>query len=573
MPFISDPSLEDKLNRKPDLSGVSEQLTPDQIQASRLGEPKFEGPLPAGTTPVRKAAFRTFGIEPRSIGEAAKKEEKGPGFLSRLSGILGKRLGEVEKISEITSLGEQSKVEGSLQRLGQSAGFILDIFAETITTGARAVTPDFIEKEIINGFKSAGITIQNTRAGSEAIEAAKQGIEAYNVWKASNLRASRNLESIVNIGSLLTIVRPTPKMFSPIGKPVGTFLGKPVGAVGRAVGSQAMRSIEVARSGFIRGLVRAEQTAKVKKAQVGRTTEQGFGPGKRSTIQPSSLELRAEQAVATVKDINPNKTFQGNYNVIQASNLTEAKKLEAALQKNDIIFPKKELLARLKAVSERLGDNPLIVGDAERTAAKLMVKINQLVETAPAKGSSLLRVRKDFDAWVKEQKGANIYKGERENAFSISNRQIRQEINNFLDEKATSVSVKDSLRRQNGLFTAMEHIEAKAAIEADTAFTRLFQRAEKALIARSRVVQGLALVVGIGIFGASQKFALPFAVATGSGFFIWKTGKLVLNPKIRVALSDLLKEIEKDLPKALSQEERTFYIEARTIISSYLEEN
>jgi len=334
-----------------------------------------------------------------------------------------------------------------------------------------------------------------------------------------------------------------------------------VGKTGKALEKSGIKAAQAQQQSFIRDLIRPVQTKKVKEAQVARTTETGRGIFKRSIIEPTKKELAAERAVLEIKDLKPGATQQQSFNTISKANLKEARNLEQAIAKNDFIFPKKELNARLKEAKTRLMESPTLTGDAQKTAQKIMDKFQQFVDEQGATGSGLLKARKKLDNWIKSQK-PKAFDPNKEGAFEIALREVRQTANKFLDEKATSVKVKESLAKQSSLFDALENIKPKAAIEADTAVGRVLQRAGKILGTKNRAVQATAAAVGIGGLGAAATFAPTAAALIGTGFALRGLTKLALSPGVRKALGRMLKEIER---QALTTTNKTKSVQLQSL--------
>ena len=426
--------------------------------------------------------------------------------------------------------GEQTLGETGLQLLGQGAGFGLDILGRGLGKIATAVTPDVIEKPIR---EVAGKAISKV-AESEKV---KNIVAAYKDWKALNPRAARNFEATVNIASVLPVE-------TGLGVAAKTS-GKVAGTTGRALERGAVSALETERVSFARRLVRPIQTKVVKEAEVARTREVGFGPFKRSVIEPNAKELRAQEAVLSIPEVSPKKTYQQNYNVIREANEAEAVKLKDAVLQNDFIYPKKELKAVLNTTKKTLSENPTIVGDAEKTAQKLIDGFEKFIDEQPGKGSGILQARKNFDAWVKSQKGDKVFEPNFENALTIANREIRKVANDFLDKHAPEAGVRESLRKQSALYNALDYIEPKAAKEANTAIGRTFQNMANAVGLKNKIVQQIAAIAGIGGLGAAATFAPGVAVVGLGGFFVYKAGKLILRPELRQLLGKLLQEYER----------------------------
>lgn len=308
---------------------------------------------------------------------------------------------------------------------------------------------------------------------------------------------------------------------------------------GTAIEDSAAAQMKAQQAEFARELTRPERTATVKKAEVGRTTETGIGPFKKSVVEPTPLEARMADEVSKIEGVSKSNTVQQNYNVVKDYVEGEASILQSELKANDFNYPKKELKARLNESKTTLMENPSLVGDNEKIADKLLNKFYSMLDESSGKGSDLLQLRKDFDSWVSNQKGSNIFDPKTESAYSATLREIRQTINNFLDEKSPTVKVKESLRKQSALYSALDNMEVKAAKEADSAIGRTFQKVASALGTKSKAVQAIAAVVGIGSVAA---FAPAVAASTIPIFLMYKAGKLILKPELRVAIGKLLKE-------------------------------
>lgn len=318
-------------------------------------------------------------------------------------------------------------------------------------------------------------------------------------------------------------------------KPIGVALEK----TGVALEKSGVTAAKIAKNNFAQELVRPIETKTVKLEQVGRTTEAG-GLFKKDIITPTSSELESAKQVSQIPGISSNNTFQKNFNLVRDYNVNQAKQLESDIIKYDFIIPKKEVISKLDAVAKTLTtENPLIVGDAEKTANRLIAGAKKIIQENEGKGSGLLKARKQYDKWVLTQK-PKAFDANSENAFTIANRAIRDTLNTTLDENAVNLGVKDSLQRQSSLYNAMENIAPKAAAEANTPILRAFERVGKVIGVKNRLVQAVATAVGIGGLGAAATFAPAVATLGGVGFIIYKAGKLVMKPETRIALGKLL---------------------------------
>lgn len=113
----------------------------------------------------------------------------------------GKRVEGVKKSVERLRSGEQGVKDTVAQYVGQGAGFVGDVAGSAIVRGAQAITPDQVEKAIVE----KGKQFLETPTGQKALEVVGQGMEAYNSWKSEHPVDAANLEAIVNVASLIPI--------------------------------------------------------------------------------------------------------------------------------------------------------------------------------------------------------------------------------------------------------------------------------------------------------------------------------------------------------------------------------
>lgn len=325
---------------------------------------------------------------------------------------------------------------------------------------------------------------------------------------------------------------------------MGSGVAKPLTKAAEGAGESLIKSgaaaIDANAFKFAQDLVKPIESKATKLDQVGRTTEAG-GLFKRDIVTPTANEIESAKEVAQIPGISPSNTFQKNFNIIRDYNVQQAKQLESDVAQYDFVIPRKEVMSKLNEAASELQNSPLIVGEAEKTAQKLLNGAKKFIDQNPGTGSGLLKARKEFDQWVLSQK-PKAFDAKSENALTIANRAIRNAMNTTLDENAINLGVKDSLKKQSALYRAMDNIAPKAAEEANTVFGRALQRIGQALGTRNKLVQTIAAATGIGVFGAAAAYAAPLTIAIGAGFLLYQGGKLVMKPGVRTAIGKLLKE-------------------------------
>jgi hypothetical protein len=127
--------------------------------------------------------------------------------------------------------GKQTLGESVIQTLGQGAGMIGDVAFSGASRLASAVTPDFIEKPVVEAGKKLLTKAVSTPLVSKAVS-------GYQKFAESQPRAAANIEAVANIGSLL----PIGKAGQVAGKVTGKTLlksGQMVGKAGEVVSTKA----------------------------------------------------------------------------------------------------------------------------------------------------------------------------------------------------------------------------------------------------------------------------------------------------------------------------------------------
>lgn len=104
--------------------------------------------------------------------------------------------------------GKQSLMDTGLQIAGQGAGLIGDLTGAglgLLGKGISALTPDVVEKPIVDTAKSAGTAILQTPVGQLGVAAIEKGTETYQAFKRAFPVEAANLEAITNIATLIPV--------------------------------------------------------------------------------------------------------------------------------------------------------------------------------------------------------------------------------------------------------------------------------------------------------------------------------------------------------------------------------
>lgn len=196
---------------------VTSPAEPPAVDMGNYGKSRYDQyvspPAPAGYT----------GKLPPSPAEL---DEQDSGFFGRVGADLRKRNAMADEIVAANNAGNQ----GAMESIGQIAGKVVagagnDIIGEGLKSagsGIAAVTPDAIKAPVSLYAKSAKDFVLNSDLGKVGMDAARRGIDYYKQFAAENPRATRDIESVVNIGTLL----PLGKAIAPASDAAGGILSK-----------------------------------------------------------------------------------------------------------------------------------------------------------------------------------------------------------------------------------------------------------------------------------------------------------------------------------------------------------
>lgn len=447
-----------------------------------------------------------------------------------------------QEIFDDATGGKITGAEGVLQFLGENAIAALDIGGDVIASTAGGAFD--VLKNIAPETTGDAVKAFNEVADSDQVQAALKAIgegkSAYDAWADSNPRAAQNIEAAAGLAVLFA---PVPK-----GTPKAPRRTGVVGRAGEKVKKAAVAQEARAQTDFLDDLVSPKLTQKVRVERAARTETGGiFTAGK---VRPTAREAEMAEAVGTVRGVSPKNTLTKNLQVVNTGIKRSAIRLEEAVKARPFKIPRQSMIAERKALEGRLADNPLLVGDAAKTASRVGRKAERILKEHPATGAGMLAARKELDAWIKTQRPKALDPAQ-ESALSVAVREVRQSMNNLVDEFAPGVKVKESLKRQSNLFRASENIAAKAANEAQTVVGRLWERVSDALGAERSMKEVLTRLGGLGTFATGAVIVPDFAIkAIVLGAAVTGAKVFVTSSTAKRAISTLLRASEKAIKKS-----------------------
>jgi hypothetical protein len=424
-----------------------------------------------------------------------------------------------------------------VQIAGNTAAVPMDAIGEILIGSGEAVSnvlPEHFKDNLEAGAKKVGVELLKTDLGRDSWEALRGGMKSWLDFKDKHPVMAKNVESMVNIGAIMGPVQP--------GSPARGVVGK----AGRLVERSGQKSEVLTRRLYIEDLVRPRDTVKELEKRVPRTIENS------GTAIPklSPIEQQSAEAVARVPGVGPKNTFQGNYNRMQDYVTKKASALKERLARlpNRGQYDRDEFKRVINDHSLQILDQyPELVGDAGKSAERVINHALKLADESDNTLADLLQVRRDLDNWVLARK-KNVFNDDAAtNAMTTAVREVRTQINEFIHQRARGVGVRESLKEQSLILRAMDDVVPKAARQANTRIGRAIQNAIKVIPIRNEIVAALGLMFGLGGLGAAATF-LPFiqkgAIIGGIGYL---AGKAVISPKTRKGIGKAIQAIEKGI--------------------------
>ena len=224
-------------------------------------------------------------------------------------------------------------------------------------------------------------------------------------------------------------------------------------------------------------------------------------------------------------------------------------------------FNKKELVDDLEAkIAIDLDENPVLIGDAKAVATKIYNKALRLLKESDGSPASIMDVRRQLDLWAKKS-GKDSYDGN-ENAWTVSQRSVRDFLNQKVAEAVPETPVLEKLRRQHLLLRSKDRVLPKAAQEAETRLGRQFQNIGKATdttLPRTPLGKVATVTTAATILGGSTFMGwLPgLSVLAATGTLGYAAYRGSISPSLRRTLSASLRQIDNVLNKpSLNKEMR-----------------
>ena len=488
-----------------------------------------EDPKKASVKPFKEA----FGNLKESFGKGELfQDDIRKNWKPSLVESLDKRQGEIDKSVNDFMKGDIGYSETATQVLGKTVGGAFDVLGEVVDsalTGWELLIPDSIDQPVIDKTKESLNWLMNTDKGEELANLIGGTMDDYQGWKDNNPQDAKTLESVANISF----------MFAPVKAKAKAGPTPVIRTAADKLDDIATKETTDLKRNFVERLIRPVPTPASRAEEVKRSIVNKWGTTK---ITPSKTQEAIIEEVMKVPKIKFGNSHQGNYNLIVAKRDELGDQLQSLVRQYDQpIHPRTPGNAIDDAVATMNQRNPLISGDAEQVGIKIAIEAKRLINENPHTASGLLAARKQLDNWVKTQKGDAAFT-DSTTALTIANREIRESMTNTLEQVMANapVKVKDRLTEQFRLFQAADIVEAKAAKEAATKIGRIWQNTARVLPLKAQFNRDLAVLLGIGAFGASSVM-MPWLAGslavTGAGALLWKGAT---SPELKKGIALLL---------------------------------
>ena len=477
----------------------------------------------------QQAAQAAQAQQAAAMGPPVPPVEPESTLASRAGNVFQERKESIaETMSQPLGFGNVTDPENALgigDRATMVAGDIIggfgDITGDALMTGAAAMTPDFILEGVGNSFKA----IAETDAGREGMKAAAQGIESYNNWAKDNRNDAKYLESWFNIGAIAT--PPTPI------KGIVSEAGASLQETGATITKGGLKKLQGTKNELVTVMLEPTDIARIPTEDL---TSKGFF--ETITYDPQVGYTRDNiDIVAEIPEVNPKKSYTYNSTVIEKARQAEQKKLESILGRTPVVVDSDVVTQELGKRAGALLSSPEFKTMDATLQKKTEVIFKEAVRRIQSGDGSLLdllQARRDVDSFIGRQKlGLDRNQA---STLDLARRAVNGSLNDIIAELSDNVTVKQSLRKQSAMISALDIINPKREKNGRTAIARI-KNNFSAYLPRTPVALAATVTFSAGFL--MQNWPLMSAAAVSG--IIFAGGKAVLSPEAKVLLGGMIK--------------------------------
>jgi len=332
---------------------------------------------------------------------------------------------------------------------------------------------------------------------SVALGALSKGYEYYAQWKKDNLADAEQLEAALDIGILAT---------------------PQVGIAAQARKAKAaynMNNIEELRAGILR-MMRPDNFE-----GAGEVIE--VGPTRKKVYVPSEKEETVNLVLETVEDINPNRSYTYNHQVVDSAVADADKELIAHINKSgNPKFDIDTILTDMIAAIEDFSNQPaykLLSPDAQSKAKEFAATALEMLQKSKGDAMSLLQVRREFDRFLTSGQ-RKVFDPTVESAKSAAGQHVRNVLNQTLKDITDGDETHHLLDRMHNLLIAKDRLREGRAKEGSNMFSRTWETLKKGAMLPGTAL-GLAATGGV----AGQLLTESVLLGAGSGALLYGAAK------------------------------------------------
>lgn len=405
-----------------------------------------------------------------ALGKVVTPETASPAQPQEQS-LAQKLAGRSGDISKIWSEHKVNPLSAGLQTVGGLAGGITDVAqstAENLPFGIGGAVKG------VEGLIGQGVgALANTGIGKSVIGVGQNFAQAHP-------EVAGDIGAVGNIAGAYGLMSGAGALKDAVGEGIAKVAGKD------------------ALSSIIEDISPAETKKTLARSIAKGGTEQSGLLGTISTTENPAIREAAQVVQENVPGFSEMKTFAEKINAAKKSIGNLAQTLRTNLTGGDVIplITQDDWSGYMDAVKTSLAENPMIVGDAEKTAEKILNRFQSYLPKGDIQPVDILDARQKLDQWIGQLKGPTVFDPARENAVSTALRAVRQGANDLLESKVPNAGVKNLLRQQTLLFDAVDNMAPNAAKEVGTTNVGRF-------IGRHPVIKGVLKGVKTGAKAAA----------------------------------------------------------------------
>jgi hypothetical protein len=529
------------------------------LEGIGLDSKYMQEPLPKGLSIGEEIIPDDTPVQGISIGreityQASEGAELIPDYVNGIAESMVKRKKALTDTVKSYESGDSGIVKANFATAATGIGAGVDVLAETGTLalkGLSVIIPDEIEDPVKDAMKTAFKFMGETAIGQEGLKALQKGVGHWKKFENKYPEYAKIIGGGVNLGLLFTPLGKKKTDLEP--RTTNTYAGTYVtGTLEEAAEKQISRNARKRVDDLLQPEKTTDRIKDIKNISIF-GNDKGSNRGFFSRIQENEFELFRNNLVANIGGVKGKDTIVNTANAVRKHNKNKAQRLMDDLENTNISwnFPQGTQTELAKRVDDILEDINYIKGDAsmENIKKNTLESAYKIINTMDNSPAGLLRARQKFDKLINKQLADNLFDPTVMNPTNDVANAVRKSINDLVESRVsnTNVKVKQSLKEQHALWNAQNILDIKAVKEGNNRVSQIFQNLSPIVDGQLALNRTIAVMGGMGAFGAAQFLAVPLAgaaVTYGAGL-AFTSGVLSISGKR--ALGSILSNIDKGL--------------------------